>query len=236
MAKQKINTEHLSISEKFYSIQGEGRTMGFPAIFLRLSGCNLLCKSDDWICDSIEVWKKGIKTTFEDVFDPLDIERLKNGVHLVITGGEPMLHQNQIIEFFKWFREEHGFKPYIEVETNGTVLPERALYLYINQWNVSPKLLNSGEDFDKRFNLQVLKTLNGTNSMFKFVIKNELDVIEIFTNYGFLKKQKIYLMPAGATQEELNAVRTDVIELCKKYILKYTERLHIVAWNKKTGV
>ena len=43
-------------------------------------------------------------------------------------------------------------------------------------------------------------------------------------------------MPAGDNQELLNKTRLIVIELCKKYILKFTDRIHIVAWDKKTGV
>ena len=74
------------------------------------------------------------------------------------------------------------------------------------------------------------------NSIFKFVIEKEEDIVEIFTNYGYLNKNRIYLMPAGETQEKLNQIRLEVIEFCKKYILKYTDRIHIVAWNKKTGV
>jgi 7-carboxy-7-deazaguanine synthase len=231
-----MQINNLHISELFYSIQGEGRTMGFPAIFLRLSGCNLLCKSEEWICDSIKVWQKGTKTEFENVFDEVNVERLKNGVHLVITGGEPMLHEKSVVAFLHWFKKRYGFKPYVEIETNGTIRPDKAMVNLVNQWNVSPKLLNSGEEFDRRFIPDTLKFFNGLNSMFKFVVKNELDVIEIFTNYGFIKVSKIYLMPAGATKKELDAVRQEVLELCKRYMFKYTERLHIVAWNKKTGV
>ena len=58
---------HLLVSEVFYSLQGEGSTMGIPAVFLRLSGCNLLCDGA-WRCDTIEVWQKGHKTEFEDVY------------------------------------------------------------------------------------------------------------------------------------------------------------------------
>ena len=34
---------HLKVSELFYSIQGEGRYMGVPSIFLRTYGCNFTC-------------------------------------------------------------------------------------------------------------------------------------------------------------------------------------------------
>ena len=34
---------HLKVSELFYSIQGEGRYMGVPSVFLRTYGCNFTC-------------------------------------------------------------------------------------------------------------------------------------------------------------------------------------------------
>ena len=37
----------LRISESFYSIQGEGATSGYPAYFIRLQGCNLMCGGRD---------------------------------------------------------------------------------------------------------------------------------------------------------------------------------------------
>ena len=33
----------IAISEVFYSIQGEGKTVGIPSVFIRLGGCNLMC-------------------------------------------------------------------------------------------------------------------------------------------------------------------------------------------------
>lgn len=226
----------LYISEKFYSIQGEGRTTGYPSIFLRLSGCNILCQSSTWICDTIEVWKKGIPTNFEDVFSEEEIKLLRNEVHLVVTGGEPLMHQKRLSEFLNWFKAEYGFKPYIEVETNGTIEPIKDLVFDVNQWNVSPKLKTSGVSYDERFKPETLLKFNKLNSSFKFVVSCEEDVLEIFNNYRDLKKNKIYLMPAGDNQELLNKTRLIVIELCKKYILKFTDRIHIVAWDKKTGV
>lgn len=232
--KKLIN--HLVVSEKFYSIQGEGRTTGFPAIFLRLAGCNLLCQSDSWVCDSIEVWKKGLKFKFEDVFDTEEVLQMEAGVHLVITGGEPMLHQKELCLFITWFIKKYGFTPYIEVETNGTIEPNNYMRQVVKQWNVSPKLRSSGETIERRFNLPALKIFNRLNTSFKFVISSVNDLDEIFLNYGELHRPKIMLMPAGSTQDELDKTRLMVIDLCKKHILKYTDRLHIVAWNQKTGV
>src|SRR5215208_6307996 len=139
----------LIVSEVFYSIQGEGQTIGIPAVFLRLGGCNILCKSDSWTCDTIDVWKKGKITKFENVLGNEqesinNMSYLSMGAHLIITGGEPMMHKNAIILYLNWFRETYKFTPIVEIETNGTIIPDRILLDKIDYWNVSPKLSNSG--------------------------------------------------------------------------------------------
>ena len=107
--------DSLVISEKFYSIQGEGQTMGVPSVFVRLAGCNILCQSDSWTCDSIEVWKKGTKTPFEEVLTEEEVDKLKSGAHLIFTGGEPLLQDN-ISKFM--LRQLPKFKE-VQVESNG---------------------------------------------------------------------------------------------------------------------
>lgn len=227
----------LHVSECFYSIQGEGTTTGVPAVFLRLSGCNILCKSESWICDSIEVWKKGVKTAFEDVILYDWIEKLKNGAHLVITGGEPLMHQKKIIDFLCWFSEVYKFKPFIEVETNGTITPLEDFDLLVNKWNVSPKLSTSGEKFEKRYKVNSLIWFqNNHKSTFKFVISCMKDVREIGLDFEFMQKDKIILMPAGETRQKLDKVREQVVLLCMEYGFRFSDRLHITIWNKKTGV
>lgn len=234
------NKNFLMVSEKFFSIQGEGKTVGTPAVFLRLTGCNLLCQSDSWICDTIEVWKKGQRQLFEQVLTGELFLALKAGAHLVITGGEPMLHQDKITDFLQWFQKGFGWKPVIEIETNGTILPNSYLKMIVDYWNVSPKLTNSGEILEKRVNSEAIKAFNSmSTSIFKFVIEKEEDYEDMFNTFVLtylLKKNKIYLMPAGENQEQLNKTRNIVVELCKTHRVKYTERLHIVIWNKKTGV
>lgn len=231
---------NLVISEKFYSIQGEGQTVGTPAVFIRLSGCNILCQSDSWICDSIEVWKKGKKTEFNLVLNEKEISLLRQGCHLIFTGGEPLLHQKSIINYIKWFQERYNFLPIIEFETNGTIIPEDYLQLIVKYWNVSPKLQNSGENWDKRFKpeaINLLKKLKG--SIFKFVIEKEEDFEDFSNTYLIMLEQcweKLYFMPAGENQEKLNITREIVVNLCKEHCIKFTDRTHIVIWNKKTGV
>lgn len=228
---------NLIVSESFYSIQGEGQTMGIPAIFIRLAGCNLLCKSKTWICDSIEVWQKGIKTDFEDVLDLELANRLREGAHLIFTGGEPMLHQKSIINYVYWFIERYGFKPIIEIETNGTKLIDLELLKMIDYINCSPKLSNSGESKIKRFNELSLKQIsNHKNAIFKFVIREEKDIEELIFDFGCIDLSKVVLMPAGEDVDKLNEVRLFVVEQCLKMGWRFSDRLQVVIWNKATGV
>jgi 7-carboxy-7-deazaguanine synthase len=232
-----MNNRKLAVAETFYSIQGEGTSSGCPAVFLRLGGCNLLCKGKGWECDTIAVWKNSRSVHFDDVLTHDQIDKLCNGAHLVITGGEPLLHQDRLLHFIDYLYNTHNCKPYIEVETNGTLLPLKPFAYFIDQWNVSFKLSNSGECWNRRVNEVALRYFNDQlNAQFKIVIANEADVLELMQDFDFINMSKVILMPAGATQEELNITRPIVVELCKRLIFRYTERQHIVIWNKKTGV
>jgi len=232
------NKDFLSVSEKFTSIQGEGRTMGQKSIFLRLSGCNILCQSESWICDTIEVWKKGKKTAFEDVFTELEIERMYSGTHLIITGGEPLLHQEKICQFLYYFAENHGFLPIIEIETNGTIIPNPYLSTVVKYFNVSPKLSNSGVPTNQRYKTEVIEFLNLLPAaIFKFVISSEKDMEELGDSYmNLIHKSKIWLMPAGSNLEELESTRLKVVSICVEHNFNFSDRLHISLWNQKTGV
>lgn len=233
--------KQLILAEKFYSIQGEGQTIGTPAVFVRLGGCNLLCKSNHWTCDSIEVWKHGKAADFETILTSEDITKLfHKRSHLIFTGGEPLLHQEAICDYLKWLTEKIGCRPIVEVETNGTIIPSERLCRLVHYWNVSPKLGNSGETFARRVNEVALKTLNSQPyTCFKFVVDQQIDVFEILEDFVHccdIDIHKVYLMPAADNQESLFAMRLQVMEWCKSYGLKFTDRLHITTWNKKTGV
>lgn len=222
----------LIVAETFYSLQGEGHTAGIPSVFLRLGGCNLLCT---W-CDTVEVWKRGKVKAFEDVLSPKLIHALHKGAHLVITGGEPLLHQKELGDFVVWIK--HLCDPIIEVETNGTIQPSNYLLSVVDHWNVSPKLKNSGENWTARINEVALAEFSSRmNVIFKFVVTCEDDVLEILQDFDqLIAMRKVVLMPAGASQEELSITRPLIAEAAKKFHMRYCDRLHVIIWNLKTGV
>lgn len=101
----------MKVNEIFYSLQGEGYHTGTPAVFLRLSGCNLHCR----FCDTSH--QEGTEMAEGEI-----LERVLTypSRHIVITGGEPSL---QLTDSLVEILHNAGF--YIQVETNGThPLPE----------------------------------------------------------------------------------------------------------------
>jgi len=239
----------LAVSEIFYSIQGEGKTMGYPSVFLRLGGCNLMCggmgtqhdkelhNDAEWRCDTIEVWMKSQSIKIHDILEKKYIEELNHGAHLIITGGEPLMQQKNLIPFLEYIKKLTNC--YIEIETNGTIIPNKKLLNVVDLFNCSPKTANSGNDYEMRFNSNALNVINldAKDSIFKFVISNNNDYKEIIKDYGnYIKRNKVWLMPAGENQILLNKNKNIVAEICKENNVKFTTRLHIEIWNKKTGV
>ena len=238
----------LAVSETFYSLQGEGATMGRPSVFLRLKSCNLLCGGQGtvqdkglhdgatWRCDTVEVWLQGTKKEFKDVLSPKLTQKLREGASLIVTGGEPLLQQKELVKYIAWLRKQI-FPLNLEIETNGTLSPH--IYLLTTaMWNCSPKLSNSGVPKEKRYNPEVLKELNArVRSIFKFVVTSEKDWEEIKEDFlPIIDRKKIWLMPGASTIEELLQRNKIVSELALSAGVNFSSRLQVEIWNQTTGV
>lgn len=260
----------LIVAEHFYSIQGEGKYIGTPAVFLRLAGCNLKCGFRDkninstWVCDTKNVWNKGKFFSIDELMNIFIenhyTEALLNGANLVVTGGEPLLQQNSLYEFLSMLKNllvrNCKFNTVFEIETNGTIninfKPFIKNNILINDFhfNVSPKLINSGEIKEKR-NLNIVldedfnylfkdcSKKDYINLIYKFVIgKNDncIDEILEILQENNIPNRLVYLMPSGETKDEIESNLPYVAELCKKHGFNLSTRLHLHIWNKKTGV
>jgi 7-carboxy-7-deazaguanine synthase len=239
---KKIEGENkLAISEMFSdTIQGEGPHAGVISTFVRLQGCTLKCV---W-CDTLDVWPEGNEYSFDEVFELFEsvnlIERFKAGQHLILTGGSPLKQEKECIAFLKVFIAKYGFKPYVEVENEAVLMPSTEFVDLVDWWNNSPKLDNSGMKERVRIKPLTLAYMGSLpNSIFKFVVNSEEDWNEIQRDYitpGFIVKEKIVLMPEGQTQEELSKTRELAADIAIREGVRFTDRLHVTIWNKKTGV
>ncbi len=71
-----------NVSEIFYSVQGEGRHSGMPAVFLRLAGCSMGCD----FCDTKYAFAPGTQMNSLQILVELAKYPCKT---VVVTGGEP---------------------------------------------------------------------------------------------------------------------------------------------------
>lgn len=225
----------MRVCEIFKSIQGEGTFLGSPSIFLRLSLCNLRCQ---W-CDSKYSYDVGKEMGVDEVL--LDIASM-DCTHLVITGGEPLLQQDELIKLV-------GLLPNfmtVEIETNGTIKPNIELMNIIDTVNVSPKLASSGVKLCKRIT-SAFHTIAKMSSIedfiypeiyFKFVIAHKRDFLEmsdLIVEHN-IKRNRILLMPEGTEREAVIENSKWLIELCKEHKFTFSPRLHIMLYGMKRGV
>lgn len=231
----------LNVAEFFSdTVQGEGISAGVPSTFLRLQGCTLNCI---W-CDTQEVWRYGNPYLWRELLDMIDSialdERFAHGQHLILTGGSPLKQQVPLIGFIKAFQKRFDFKPFIEVENEAVLRIESEFCELVDQWNNSPKLANSGMKRRVRYKPEIIShTSKMQNSWFKFVVSEESDWQEIqedFLDTNLISRNQVILMPCGEDQKALSGTRELAAEMAVKHNVRFTDRLHVTIWNKKTGV
>ena len=232
----KVSRQPSGEPEIFHSIQGEGVSAGNSTVFLRLATCNLACT---W-CDTRYTWDwrnlDYADGVVEMALDEVESRVLKFGrPRLVITGGEPLLQQAVLAPLVASLAGQ-GF--YCEVETNGTIVPSPGMIEGIAQWNVSPKLENSGNMTRAREVPDVLSAFGHMDTAyFKFVVVAPPDVDEvaaIVARYG-LASERVMLMPEGVTAEAMKKRGRWVAEACVERGFSFSPRLHILLWGDERG-
>jgi 7-carboxy-7-deazaguanine synthase len=144
----------LKVTETFVSIQGEADAVGWPTLFIRLTGCPLRCV----YCDTQYSFHGGEWRTLEQL---LEIARGSGVRHVCVTGGEP-LAQKACLELLTRLCDA-GFA--VSLETSGAldVAPVDARVSRV----VDLKTPGSGEQRRNRLeNLDVL----GERDQLKFVL------------------------------------------------------------------
>lgn len=219
----------MKVSELFASVQGEGPSLGRPAIFLRLAQCNLRCL---W-CDTKYAWSEGFEKSIEEVvYEIMNYLKTYGKVGLlVVTGGEPLLQKTELIELITRLKREVEDLE-VEVETNCTFDPGGVLEV-ADRLIVSPKLSNSGMREDVRRCSESFKHLPSSiksKIYFKFVIESPGDIEEIEKVLEFIEvsPSSVFLMPQASTMEELANKMRMVVDLAVKTGFRVSDRLQIV--------
>lgn len=180
---------YLDVQEIFPTFQGEGPYVGYPAVFVRLGGCNLACDFCDTEFDSYQNF------SLEEIIKKVSDFSKNNAGELVrklvvITGGEPL---RQPIE--KLCEELVGLNFLVQIETNGTLFRELPKEVKII---CSPKITNNKYH-------QIRPDLLARIDAFKFLIsinkKEYSDIPDFIRNKN---SSIIYLQPMDEYDEEIN--------------------------------
>lgn len=236
----------MRIAEIFRSVQGEGEWAGTPSVFVRTTGCNLRC----WFCDTpyTSIRPEGLQRDWRDVLrQVLEFDC----VHVVLTGGEPLL-QPQIVPLAAALRRENRF---VTVETAGTVFRS----IQADLMSISPKLSNStpimpapGEDVtdsgqmrwqfrherDRERPNVVRKLMQASPSQIKFVVDHPADLDEIvryLKQYPEITPEQVWLMPQGICQSSLADKGIWLAPAAERLGFRYCPRRHIEMFGSVRG-
>jgi 7-carboxy-7-deazaguanine synthase len=103
-------SERLRVNEIFYSLQGEADAVGFPTVFVRLTGCPLRCQ----YCDTEYAFHAG---DWQDLAQIATRVREFGARHVCVTGGEPLAQPN-CLKLLERLCDE-GFD--VSLETSGAL-------------------------------------------------------------------------------------------------------------------
>jgi organic radical activating enzyme len=288
----------IKVSEVFYSLQGEGRFVGVPSVFLRTYGCNFTCAgfgcapgqkstgADDVAevvhlynkfeelplvetgCDSYASWHPAFKhlsptqTTEELVERMLALtpnnawmQNNGNDVHLVITGGEPLLGWQRAYSELLGHKRMADLKN-ITFETNGTQELHRDFRHFLLDWTLNPrygkrgksaltfsvsaKLSASGELWDEAIRPDIVMSYAEIGQTYlKFVVETDEHIDEAiratdaYRRAGFTGV--IYLMPQGGVVEPYDKNKKRIADICCAQGWNYSPRLHVDLWGNGWG-
>ena len=224
----------MKIAEVFCSVQGEGKLVGVPSVFVRTSGCNLRCK---WCDTPYTSWTpEGVARSVASLVEEVAAYGVR---HVVVTGGEPLIAPEVVL----LTSELRARGMHITVETAGTVYAPVACDLM----SISPKLANSTPDDLKwgpihertRLRFDVLRQLLAEYVyQLKFVVADPGDLGEILSLVGELGApvEHVLLMPEGRSPEVLRERALWLVPLCLQYGFRYSPRVQVDIWGDTRGV
>ncbi|MEV8291030.1 7-carboxy-7-deazaguanine synthase QueE [Streptomyces niveus] len=216
------------------TFQGEGPSCGHPALFIRLSRCNLTCAKCDtkytWDWSQFDPRKESMKRPVADLVawassSPVEL--------VVITGGEPLIQQAPLVPLVRGLI---AVGKRIEFETNGTIAPAPELVADGVRFNVSPKLASFGAKETKSIVPAALEAfVTSGQAAFKFVASTMADLDRIDELADALRLAPVWVMPEGTTPEVITATTRVLADAVAARHWHFSTRLHVLAFADARG-
>lgn len=207
------------ITEIFHSLQGESRSVGWPTVFIRLTGCPLRCV----YCDTAYAFSGGERKTIADILLQVHAYRCR---HVCVTGGEP-LAQKACLPLLQALADA-GYE--VSLETSGAldIAPVDPRVIKV----MDLKTPSSGEaDRNLYANIELLCE----RDQVKLVIMNDEDyrwAVALLAQYRLDQRCEVLFSPAAGSQ--------DPRELAEKILrdrlpVRFQLQLHKLLWEDARG-
>lgn len=210
----------LRITEIFYSLQGETRTVGLPTVFVRLTGCPLRCG----YCDSEYAFKGGEWMTLSDIKAKVAAYQPR---FVTVTGGEPLAQPECLALLRELCDAGYG----VSLETSGAM----------SIADVDPRVdvvmdikTPASQEVDKNLwqNLDYIQP----HHQIKFVICNEADYDwsrALLTEHKLAEKCEILFSPS---YEDISPTQLAEWIVRDNLPVRFQMQLHKALWGDKPGV
>jgi 7-carboxy-7-deazaguanine synthase len=216
--------QRLKITEIFYSLQGEADTVGFPTVFVRLTGCPLRCK----FCDTAYAFHGGEWRTLAEILARVGelLGSNQGGRYVCVTGGEPLAQKNCLPLLTDLCDAGHR----VSLETSGAMplaeVDPRVIRV------VDVKTPGSGEEPRNRYeDLALLRP----EEQIKFVICGREDYEwsrEKMRTLGLAARCTVLFSPSA---DELPARELADWILVDRLPVRFQLQLHKVLWGNVAG-
>ncbi len=217
------SSQKLRITEIFYSLQGESKTVGLPTVFIRLTGCPLRCQ----YCDTEYAFQGGEWWHFGKIINEV---KKYNTPYLTLTGGEP-LAQKASIALLKQLADL-GYK--VSLETSGALDIQAVDPRVMKVMDL--KTPSSNEEGKNNYsNLNFITEYD----QIKFVICNREDynwAVSILEKHKLTEKCEVLFSPvnldgsASIVKDLANWILTDQLAV------RFQIQLHKMIWGNVPGV
>lgn len=209
----------LRITEIFFSLQGETSRIGFPTVFIRLTGCPLRCV----YCDTSYAFTGGKNYTLAEILKQVAQYTPR---YVTVTGGEPLAQKN-CLPLLKALCDA-GY--HVSLETSGALdisaVDARVMRV------VDIKTPASGEvDKNRWDNIELLTA----QDEIKFVLCDEIDynwASQILAQHHLADKCEVLFSPA---QGALSATQLADWILRDHLPVRFQLQLHKILWNNEAG-